>query len=205
MFGAKSAEETLQNVVKFLVAGEDTSRAIDVLEAQFDRSPGEPRQIIGAVSWGFEATVNAKANSLPRKLGAFRYIVGLIACLPVLRAAPTRVSAEGFEFSGPVLAASLANIKSLGGGIKLFPEAEFDDGLADLVMVASERVRTVVPHVRQILTGENHPYRVAARVQRVRVETEQSSYADGESLGQGPFTLQVKSGALRLIPGADIH
>lgn len=193
-----NAEESLAKVLEFFQNPTATT-PIDVLELRFDQTSGAHRYALGAVSWGFEATVNAKANALPRQLGALRYIAGLVLSLPQLRGYRSEVRADGLEFSGSVLAASLANIKSLGGGIRLFPHADFSDGFAELSMVRGPRILRVLPHLAKILTGAPHPWKVSAQLKQARVETTQQSYADGELVGQGPFELAVIPAGIQLI------
>lgn len=190
--------QSMERVAAF-IAGSDAAHPVDLLEVVFDEAPQSARLAVGAISWGFEATVNARANGLPRRLGSLRYIAALLLCIPKLKAFGTEVAADGLEYRGPVLAASIANIRSLGGGITLFTSAEFDDGLADLSLVRGERIAPVLRHVPRILAGSNHPFRVAAKAKEFRVDTAQDCYADGELLGRGAFTVRVVPGALQLM------
>ncbi|MCS3491380.1 diacylglycerol kinase (ATP) [Arthrobacter sp. JUb119] len=198
MTGDANAEESLAKVIAFCKQPGATM-PIDVLELRFDQAGRTPRYALGAVSWGFEATVNAKANALPRQLGALRYIAGLILCLPQLRGCPSGVRADGLRFSGSVLAASVANIKSLGGGIKLFPHADFTDGTAELAIVRGPNILRVLPYLARILTGAPHPWKVSANLTRARIETSRDSYADGECMGAGSFELAVIPAGIQLI------
>lgn len=198
MTGDAKAEDSLAKMIAFCRQPGATT-PIDLLELRFDQAGGSPRYALGAVSWGFEATVNAKANALPRQLGSLRYIAGLILCIPQLRGWHSEIKANGLEFSGSVLAASLANIKSLGGGIRLFPRAEITDGTAELAIVRGPRILRVLPYLPRILTGAPHPWKVSAHLAQARVETSRSSYADGEYVGEGPFDLSVIPAGIQLI------
>ncbi len=198
MTGDANAEESLAKVIAFCKQP-GAITPIDVLELRFDQAGRTRRYALGAVSWGFEATVNAKANALPRQLGALRYIAGLILSIPQLRGCPSEVRADGLRFSGSVLAASVANIKSLGGGIGLFPHADFTDGTAELVIVRGPRILRVLPYLARILTGAPHPWKVSANLTQARVETSRHSYADGECVGDGPFDLSVIPAGIQLI------
>lgn len=198
MTGDANAEESLAKMIAYCKQPGATT-PVDVLELRFDQESSVRRYALGAVSWGFEATVNAQANALPRQLGALRYIAGLILCIPQLRGWQSEVKAPGLEFNGSVLAASLANIKSLGGGIKLFPRAEFSDGTAELAIVRGPRIMRVLPYLARILTGAPHPWKVSANLVQARVETTRISYADGECIGEGSFDLSVIPAGIQLI------
>lgn len=199
MTGDKNAQASLAKIVAYCQNPARTL-GVDLLQLRFDERHGEPRYALGAVSWGFEAVVNAAANALPRRFGAMRYVAGLLLSMPKLRGYRSTVHAGGLDFEGSVLAASIANIRSLGGGIKLFPEADFADGQAELMMVRGPQVLPVLPYLLRILRGRNHPRRISGTLVRARVETAQRSYADGESVGCGSFDLQVIPAGIQLIP-----
>lgn len=202
MSSARTVEQTLQDVARFLSGGIEAT-PVDLLELKFANQGSQARLAIGAVSWGFEGLVNGRANRLPRSLGGLRYLIGLVLSLPKLHSYRTAVHSEEFDFRGQVYAASIANIRSLGGGITLFPQADYTDGLADISLVSGNRLLRVLPYVGHILSGRKHPYREIARSSRINVQTTEASYADGELLGHGDFELSVLKHALLLIPGAD--
>ena len=202
MSSARTVEQTLQDVVRFLT-GDIEARPVDLLELKYANQDSQTKLAIGAVSWGFEGLVNGRANELPRSLGALRYLVGLVLSLPKLQPHRTVVHSEEFDFRGQIYAASIANIRSVGGGITLFPQADYTDGLADISLVSGNRLHKVLPYVGHILCGRKHPYREIARSSQVNVQTTEASYADGELLGHGDFELSVLHHALLLIPGAD--
>ncbi len=194
--GRKS--QPLEIVTSFL-AGEEHPHPVDLLEITFDSNPQTTRMAVGSISWGFEATVNERANTLPRWLGSLRYAMGLALCLPRITAIQTHVVGQGLEYRGPALAASIANIRSLGGGITLFAAARFDDGLADLSMVTGARIAPALRNLPRILTGREHQLRVAGQASWFSVQTAQNCYADGELLGRGSFSLKVVPGELLLM------
>lgn len=202
MSASGTAEESLHDVVKFLIA-EDQGHPVDLLELTFMNQATAATLAIGAVSWGFEGLVNARANNLPRSLGALRYVVAMLLSLAQLRAEHTEVRSEEFTYSGPIYVASIANICSIGGGLTLFPQANYGDGLADISLVTGPRILPIVPFVGHILRGKKHPFQLIARSTRVQVQTTANSYADGEWVGQGDFELQVLKHALLLMAGAD--
>lgn len=202
MSSARTVDETLHNVVRFLTGGIE-AEPVDLLELKFANQGAQTKMAIGAVSWGFEGLVNGRANGLPRSFGALRYLLGLVLSIAQLRAEHTEVNSEELKYQGPVFAASIANIRSLGGGIRLFPQADYADGLANISLVRGPRLLMVFPFVGHILSGKKHPYQVVARSSQVSVTTRQASYADGERIGDGDFELSVLKHALLLMPGAD--
>ncbi|WP_279402958.1 hypothetical protein [Arthrobacter sp. JCM 19049] len=91
---ASSVRSTREAILGFL-AGHGRIRTSDVLEVSFANEPQRTRFVLGAVSCGFEAQVNEAANALPRWLGATRYGLGLLLCLPRIKPRQLSISATG--------------------------------------------------------------------------------------------------------------
>ncbi|MCW4464379.1 diacylglycerol kinase family protein [Glutamicibacter sp. MNS18] len=198
MGGARTVRHSLDGIAAFL-AGRGRIRSCDLLELVYAGQPDETRYVLGAVSCGFEALVNARANALPRWLPVSRYALALLLCLPRIRGRQLGIEAVDFRFSGKVLLGSIANIRSLGGGIPLFPQARDDDGAANLMLVRDTPLYRVLPYLPRILRGAGHPYRSTAVLTSATVRFTGTSYGDGEPLGTGDFTLTVRPGALSLM------
>lgn len=198
MSGACSVQQSMDQVVRF-VQGRGRIRACDLLEVVFEKQAEQTQYVLGAVSCGFEAVVNAKANDLPRWLSASRYVLALFLSIPKLRGRSINIDAGPFQFSGKVLVGSISNIRSLGGGINLFPLAQDDDGLADLLLVHEKPLVKLLPYVGRILRGAQQPYGQSTQLTSANVQFEGTSYGDGEPLGTGNFALTVRPGALSLI------
>ncbi|UYQ76409.1 diacylglycerol kinase family protein [Glutamicibacter sp. JL.03c] len=198
MLAHQNQQESIERIVSHFMHRREAMK-VDVLELKFENDPGHIRLALGAVSWGAEAQINAAANELPRQLGAFRYVVGLIFALPRLKSFHSSVIAPEFSFDGPALAASIANIRSLGGGIRLFPSADFTDGVLELSMVRGKNVLPVLPSIGKILRGAAHRWKISNRLSSAHVETQQDSFADGEYVGTGNFDVRVLTGAIELI------
>ncbi|WP_334123198.1 diacylglycerol/lipid kinase family protein [Glutamicibacter sp.] len=198
MLGHHNRAETFERIVSYCRHGGKTTK-VDVLELDFEDSVHSMKYAIGAVSWGAEAKINAAANKLPRQLGALRYIVGLLLSLPKLKSFYSTVSTETLTFEGHALAASIANIQTLGGGIRLFPKSNFMDGTVELSMVKGTRVLPVLPSLGKILRGDSHRWKVSQQLSSAHVNTQQASYSDGEYVGTGNFDVRVLPGAIELI------
>ncbi len=185
----------------------------------------------GGLSVGFDAAVNRRANAIRLPLGPFRYHLALIVEVLTIapRAFAVRWTrdtdavgsgtgagavgsgtgsgagtgadpAHRRAFTG--LLATVMNIRAIGGGIPLTPQAEPDDGALDLLMVdACSTVRLL--SVLGVLARGRHARLPEVRMERTgRVGIEAGSevaYADGEPVGVGPFEISVAPGALRLL------
>ncbi|TPW99506.1 diacylglycerol kinase, partial [Schumannella luteola] len=117
---------------------ERPARVIDAVRIEWtdaDGSRGE-RRFACALSAGFDAAVNERANLMRRPKGASRYVIALLAELARLRPAHYRVALDGEVLEQDALMVSAGNNVSLGGGMKITPDAVLDDGLLDVMIVA---------------------------------------------------------------------
>ena len=89
---------------------------------------------------------------------------------------------------------SVANGQSIGGGMKIVPEAVLDDGHLDLFIVSKLSRTGLLAVFPKVFAGKHvgHP---AVQLRRVRtVELAASNivaYADGERIGALPMTIEV--------------
>lgn len=90
---------------------------------------------INAVGTGIDVDVLQRAYS-GKKQGKGKYLSAFLKSLKHYKAVPVTASwddGEEKEFTGMI--ACVGNGRQIGGGIKLFPEAEIDDGYLDLLLV----------------------------------------------------------------------
>lgn len=154
------------------------------------------------LSAGFDAIVNERANHMTRPKGASRYLVALALELARLRPIQYRLVLDGevLETSGALI--SVGNNVSLGGGMKVTPDAKLDDGLLDVLVVkALSRISflRIFPRVFEG-THVTDPRVSIHRAKRIRIEAEGLvAYADGERFGRLPIDIEVVPNALRLL------
>ena len=165
--------------------------------------PNGPRHwFAGALSIGFDAAINRRANAIRLPLGPLRYQLALVAELLFLRSRRFAIRDAAGERSYTGLLATVMNTRAIGGGIRLAPRASVHDGALDLVEVAhGSRLR--VFSVLGLLARARHesiPEVSITRVERVRIDAgAEVAYSDGEPVGRGPFEVRVAPGALTLL------
>ena len=188
----------------------DTEAAIDLLLAALQREPrtidagtirhGELTTWFGCVvSAGFDATVNERANLMTRPRGRSRYVVALGRELATLRARPYRIHADGRLIEVDAMLVSVANNRSLGGGMRIAPDADLADGMLDLFIVERMSKLRFLRMFPKVFRGEHTdlPEVTLLRAAAVRIEAEGIvAYADGERIGPLPIDVAVVPGAL---------
>ncbi|ERK71000.1 YegS/Rv2252/BmrU family lipid kinase [Leifsonia aquatica] len=191
----------------------DTEGAIAHLLAALDR---EPRTIDagvvrhgdlstwfgGVLSAGFDATVNERANLMTRPRGRSRYILALLRELATLAPRPYRIVVDGEVLETEAMLVSVANNRSLGGGMRIVPHASLDDGRLDLFIVRRMSKARFLRMFPKVFRGEHTDLpEVAFRpLTSARIEAEGVvAYADGERIGPLPVDVGIVPGALRVL------
>jgi len=191
----------------------DTEAAIDLLLAALQREPrtidagtirhGELTTWFGCVvSAGFDATVNERANLMTRPRGRSRYVVALIRELATLHPRPYRIQADGRLIEVDAMLVSVANNRSLGGGMRIAPDADLSDGMLDLFIVERMSRLRFLRMFPKVFRGEHTdlPEVTLLRAASVRIEADGIvAYADGERIGPLPIDVTVAPGALRVL------
>ena len=154
-------------------------------------------------SAGMSGAIAQRANDTSKALGAkASYLWATFAVFAGWSAVETRLTVDGETRSGRMFDVVVANGRYFGGGMKMCPEAEPDDGLFDVVAIGDVTKRDLVMTMPKIYRGTHlpHPRAEAFRGRVVTVETDEPVPVelDGEQPGTTPARFEVLPGALRL-------
>lgn len=160
------------------------------------------RRFLGAVSCGFDAIVNERANRMHRPKGASRYTIALARELARLRPIEYRIEWDGgvIEQTGALVA--VANNRSIGGGMLIVPEASMTDGQLELFIVEAVGRTTFLRLYPLVFSGRHVdlPQVTILPTRRARVDAAGIvAYADGERLGPLPIEVTVDPASLRFL------
>lgn len=163
---------------------------------------GRSSYFVGVLSAGFDAAVNERANSWRWPRGKSRYNLAMLRELGSLSPKDYVVTADGVQWRQRALLISVANGQSIGGGMRITPDAAPDDGWLDLFVVnplSRLRFLAVFP---KVFAGNHtsHPAVEISRVRKVRLEASGVvAYADGERLGALPVDIEIVPGMLHVL------
>jgi len=155
-----------------------------------------------ALSAGFDATVNERANLMRHPKGPSRYLIALGIELAKLKPYHYTLTLDGTELVVDANLVSIGNGVSLGGGMKITPDAELDDGLLDVLIVKPLSRLNFVRIFPSVFKGTHvrHPKVSILRAKNVRIAGDGVVvYADGERIGPAPVDVQLVPGALRVL------
>ncbi len=164
------------------------------------------RYFVNIAGMGFDALVAQKTNKQKAegKSNALSYFYNLFAGLFEYKPAITDISVDGKKFSFNTFSMSVGICKFNGGGMMQLPNAIPDDGLLDMTLIKKIGLGALLAQLRNLYTGTfiKHPKVATFRAQNIRIQCRRKEFmmeADGESLGESPFDVNIISKALTTI------
>lgn len=165
----------------------------------------EEHTFLGVVSVGFDTLANTYANEpIPLMKGRAAYAFGAVRAVKDSRSQLFRVVIDGEEHE--VLARTVAVGQSgrYGGGMKICPEAQPDDGQLDVTVIGDVSIRQFPRLLRDVFAGRhlNNPNVYSFRGSRIEVHTDGPitlAFGDGDPVGELPVEITVRDKALRIL------
>jgi len=198
-------ESTEASIEALISALAQPARIIDTGRIEYiDDETGEAatRWFACVLSAGFDATVNERANRMQHPKGASRYILALVLELAGLKPIAYRLGLDGSAKDVDAMLISIGNNISLGGGMKVTPDALVDDGLLD-VMVVRPLSRLAFLRIFPRVFKGTHVTDPRVSIDRAKSITLDSpsavAYADGERISRLPVTVTVDPKSLRML------
>ena len=186
-------------------------RTIDALEVTYRGREGEParRYALNMISFGLGGEVVQFVNDWRGKLpnwvgGRVRFAAGVLRALARFENRPIRITVDDGqvrEIQSNVI--FVANGRFAGGGMMFAPNAELDDGLADLVFADGVSRLEVLKELPRIFRGAhlNHPKVSEIKTSSLSLATneELALDIDGEAAGFTPATVRLLPRAIRFL------
>jgi diacylglycerol kinase (ATP) len=182
-----------------------------IADEEADEVP-EPHYFCCVGGIGLDAEVARRANRLPRWLRARGgYVFSLLPALAGFASVPMKISvpraehqtAPAAQTAKSIMVTAFANASSYGGGMKIAPQAQLDDGLLDVCVINHMNKLELFCLFPTVYFGRHLtvPQVEYFQTERLKLETEapQDVYADGEYVCRTPIEVGVARGALRVI------
>ena len=182
-----------------VIAG-GTVRTIDA--GRHTDAAGVPHWFAGVLGAGFDSVVNERANTWLWPRGRMRYNLAIARELPVFKPIPYVIEVDGVRHSTQAMLVAVANGPSYGGGMLVCPDADFEDGMFDILIVHKISTIEFLKVFPKVFRGEHvgHSAVEILRGEEVRLEaTGIVSYADGERFAALPMSCVNVPGALNVI------
>lgn len=188
---SKRPEEALIQLLK------GTTRKIDI-------GLVNGRRFLNAMGVGFDAEVVRTTNEQYRNLnGTLAYVASLIKMLNKYRNQHLTIETETATFSGNMLLAAIGNGRYIGGGMKILPMAEIDDGVFHLCLLGDVSKIEVLLNMPKIFSGSHlsHPKVSTLPAKKIIIKSRRpvSVQADGEIIGETPVEIDIIPKALEML------
>jgi diacylglycerol kinase (ATP) len=168
-----------------------------------DSSPAS-RWFSGVLGAGFDAICNERANGWSWPRGRAKYVAAMLRELPVFKPRAYTIELDGEVWATPAMLVAVGNAPSYGGGMRVCPDAELDDGLLD-VMVVEPLSRIEFLRIFPRVYAGTHVEHPSVTVRRARSVTVAAAgivgYGDGERFGPLPMTIDAVPRALHVLAG----
>ncbi len=156
----------------------------------------------GSISAGFDALCAERANGLKWPKGPNSYVAAMLLELPKFKPISYRLIADGVEREFKAMLCGVANVKNFGGGMKISPSSEMNDGEAEVFIlheVSRPQLLRIFPTVYQ---GEHVKFKEVEifKAKNIRIENDGFPMTcDGEIIGPAPFSVSLRPAALGLL------
>lgn len=166
------------------------------------------RVLINASAGGFSGRVDEEMTpEMKASWGPLAYVRSALGTISEVEDYETSIRFDDDEtIEGRFFNVVVANGRTVGGGAPVAPDARVDDGLLDVVLIASSELTELVSLAPRIVVGRHldHELVTVRRCRRVEVRSEPPMpfNADGELVGRGVTRYEVIPAALPVIAGS---
>lgn len=173
----------------------DRRRTVDLGQVTDERERTEI--FINHLGGAIEAAIAIESQRIRRLRGLLLYLTAVLRVIPrYTQAPPISLRYNGTVQIRPALLASVANGGRSGGGFKIAPRAQLDDGLLDLVLADSPNIAVTLWLLPQIMQGTHERqtrYVAVTRTDRLVLEapTGIPVHLDGEIFRADAQKLEV--------------
>ncbi len=186
------------------------TRQLDVGRLAFTPTDGGPltqRYFVNIASFGLSGLVDRHVGAFSAVGGRLAYAAATARSLfgwrnPRVRLVTEYGPDERFEADIPIVAVAVANGSCFGGGMRIAPDAEPDDGRFSVTVIGDLRRRDMIALGGSLYDGTHvrHPKVLVKAASRVTAESDSDVFldVDGEPLGQLPARFEVVAGVLRV-------
>ena len=187
------------------VARGTTTRAVDLGRATYRTWEGaeETKWFANAASAGLSGAVAKRVNETGKALGGkVSYAWSTVAVFTRWRNAQLTVEVGDEKRSGSMYDVIVANGRYIGGGMKITPDAEPDDGAFDVLLIGDISKADLVRNLPKLYRGTHLPHPKAEVLRGATASIDAAIplpvQLDGEQPGTTPATFEVVPRALRL-------
>ena len=187
--------EKLHTILELPIAQAPSQINVGAIEHKEGSTP-----FVQILSTGFDAVVNERANNFKVIRGSIKYVIAVLLEVWKFRAIDFTLKVDGELITQQAMLVCVANGTSYGGGMKIVPHANHDDGLLDVMVVDRVnplRLLLVFPRVF-FGTHIKHPKVHFHSGKQIEISGETHAYADGERISSLPINISISERSLQV-------
>lgn len=152
---------------------------------------------INICSFGIDGPIIEDTDKLKRILpGQAAYLASTLKAGLGFKASNVEVITEDQSYTGKMMLIAVGNGKYFGGGMKVCPDAELDDGFLELCMVTNVSKIKFIKEISKIYSGRLNELKevIYIKTKKVEINTLEKQYwinADGNLVGKTPAKLMI--------------
>lgn len=186
-----SLEDPIENIRRVLSA--------DVEEVDLGKIGDE--YFAAICSTGFDSVVNERANKLKWPTGKMKYNIAMLLELPRFKPRIYEIVIDGKKMQTQAMLIAIANGLSYGGGMKVCPAADIQDGLLDIMILAPVPKLEFIRIFPSVFKGLHvtHPAVSILQGRSIQIKADAVAYADGERIGELPLDVSISHNKLKVL------
>lgn len=167
------------------------------------------RYFANAAGVGFDAEVALRTNRLKEhgRRGAVLYMFSLLKALLIYRHTTIDIAIDDTKIHEKAFSLTLGIGRYNGAGMMQVPNAIANDGLFDITLIRKVSKLNVIWNIHRLYNGSilSHPKISSYQGRTIKISSSHpiKLEADGESLGESPFTFTIIPEAINVIVGND--
>jgi diacylglycerol kinase (ATP) len=152
-------------------------------------------------STGFDSIVNERANKLRWPHGKMKYNIAMLLELTRFKPRSYDIVIDGKLTQTRAMLIAIANGLSYGGGMKVCPNAQLQDGLLDIMILAPVSKFEFIRIFPSVFKGKHvtHPAVSISQGRSVQISAKAVAYADGERVGPLPLDISISPNRLKVL------
>ena len=152
-------------------------------------------------STGFDSIVNERANGLKWPHGKMKYNIAMLLELPKFQPKSYKIVIDGKPLETQAMLIAIANGLSYGGGMKVCPAAQLQDGLLDIMILAPVSKFEFIRIFPSVFKGHHiaHPAVSIVQGRSIQITADAVGYADGERIGNLPLNVSISPNRMKVL------
>lgn len=186
-----SLEDPIENIRRVLSAGIE----------EVDLGKVGDEYFAAICSTGFDSIVNERANKLKWPRGKMKYNIAMLLELPRFKPRNYEIVIDGKRLETQAMLIAIANGLSYGGGMKVCPAADLQDGWLDVMILAPVPKLEFIRIFPSVFKGLHitHPAVSILQGRSIQINANAVAYADGERIGDLPIDVSISHNRLKVL------